>query len=54
MELILQAEENIRRIAPEKLVLISTIDVFENPQDVDETTGLRQRIYILMDITGIN
>lgn len=41
MELILQAEENIRRIAPEKLVLISTIDVFENPQDVDETTRIK-------------
>lgn len=36
MELILQAEENIRKINPRKLVLISTIDVFKVPADVDE------------------
>lgn len=46
LELIRQAEENIRRIAPKKLVLISTIDVFKMPKDVDEnsqvdTTGLQ-------------
>lgn len=38
LECIEQAEENIRRIAPRKLVLISTIDVFKCPQKVDENT----------------
>jgi hypothetical protein len=36
MELILQAEENIARINPKRLVLISTIDVFRIPKNVDE------------------
>ena len=36
----IQAEENIRRINPRKLVLISTIDVFQNPQNVDETSTI--------------
>ncbi len=36
MELILQAEENIRKISPKKLVLISTIDIFNQPYQVDE------------------
>lgn len=40
MELIIQAEENIRKIAPKKLVLISTIDVFKTPFNVDETTQI--------------
>lgn len=40
MELILQAQENIRKIAPKKLVLISTIDVLKNPLYVDETTEI--------------
>lgn len=40
MQLILQAEENIRRIDPEKLVLISTIDVFREPVGVDETSEI--------------
>lgn len=35
-ELIIQAEDNITRIDPKKLVLISTIDVFKNPKNVDE------------------
>lgn len=38
--LILEAEENIRKIAPKKLVLISTIDVFEIPRLVDETSPI--------------
>ena len=38
MELIIQAEENIKKINPKKLVLISTIDVFKVPKDVDETS----------------
>ena len=33
---ILQAEENIKKINPKKLVCISTIDVFKTPRDVDE------------------
>lgn len=40
MELILQAEDNIRKINPKKLVLISTIDVFKNPTNVDETSPI--------------
>lgn len=36
LEFIYQAQENIRRIAPKKLVLISTIDVFKNPNGMDE------------------
>lgn len=35
---IVQAEENIAKIGPKKLVLISTIDIFKTPKDVDETT----------------
>lgn len=38
MELIIQAEENIRKINPKKLVLISTIDVFKEPKYVDENS----------------
>lgn len=38
MELIYQAEENITKINPKKLVLISTIDVFKVPKDVDENS----------------
>ena len=38
MELIVQAEEIISKIAPRKLVLISTIDVFKTPKNVDENT----------------
>ena len=36
MELVIQAEENISCIDPKKLVLISTIDIFRVPKDVDE------------------
>ena len=36
MEIIYQAEENIEKIDPKKVVLISTIDVFKTPKDVDE------------------
>lgn len=38
MELIIQAEENIKKINPKKLVLISTIDVFKNAVNVDENS----------------
>lgn len=38
MRLILEAEENIKKIAPRKLVLISTIDVYKDPNGVDENT----------------
>ena len=40
MELILEAEENIRKINPKKLVLISTIDVFKTPVGVDENASI--------------
>lgn len=40
MELIVQAEENITKINPKKLVLISTIDVFKFPKGVDENSRL--------------
>lgn len=40
MELILQAEENISRISPKNIVLISTIDVFNNPDGVNESSGI--------------
>lgn len=40
MELIVQAQENIEKIAPEKLVLISTIDVFGHPVGVDEDAAI--------------
>ncbi|MBR2214600.1 MAG: sugar nucleotide-binding protein [Selenomonadaceae bacterium] len=35
-----QAEENIRRIAPQRLVLVSTVDVFKNPHGVDEDSSV--------------
>ena len=38
LAVIRQAEENIAKIAPKKLVLISTIDVFPVPVGVDENT----------------
>lgn len=40
MGLITEAEENIRKINPKKLVLISTIDVFKTPSGVDERTSI--------------
>ena len=40
MELIYQAQENITKIGPKKLVLISTIDVFKNPNGADENTEI--------------
>lgn len=40
MELIKQAEVNISMIGPKKLVLISTIDVFKNPREVDEKSKI--------------
>lgn len=40
MELIKQAEKNIIKINPKKLVLISTIDVFKVPKDVDEASAI--------------
>lgn len=36
LEQIIQAEENIKKINPQKLILISTIDVYQNPIGVDE------------------
>lgn len=39
-EQILVAEENIKRIKPKKLVLISTIDVFKKPFNVDENSAI--------------
>ncbi len=40
MALIEEAEENIRRIRPRRLVLISTIDVFKDPAGADEDTEI--------------
>ena len=40
LELIKQAEKNIERIRPKKIVLISTIDVFKEPVNVDERTPI--------------
>lgn len=40
MELIFQAQENIRKINPKKIVLISTIDVFKTPVGVDEESEI--------------
>ncbi len=40
LELIYQAEENISKIDPNKLVLISTVDVFKKPVDVDENSTI--------------
>lgn len=40
MELIEQAKENIRRIAPKRLVLISTVDVWKTPLCVNEDDAI--------------
>ena len=40
MQLIKQAENNISKIEPKKLVLISTIDVFKVPKYVDESSSI--------------
>jgi hypothetical protein len=40
MGLIIQAEENIKNINPKKLILISTVDVFKVPKDVDENSRI--------------
>lgn len=40
MDLILEAEQNISKINPKKLVLISTIDVFKVPKNVDENSSI--------------
>lgn len=39
-EQIIQAEENIKKIAPKKLVLISTIDVFKKAYGIDERSAV--------------
>lgn len=39
-QMIEQAKENIRMIKPQKLVLISTIDVFKSPLAVDEDSAI--------------
>ena len=40
MGLIYQAQKNISSINPKKVVLISTIDVFKTPVNVNETTKI--------------
>lgn len=42
-ELVYQAQQNIEQICPKKLVLISTIDVFQHPQGVDETSKINTK-----------
>lgn len=37
---IMEAMEQIRKIRPKKLVLISTVDVYKNPVEVDEDTPI--------------
>lgn len=39
-EQICHAQKNIAAISPQKLVLISSIDIFKNPADVDENTRI--------------
>lgn len=38
MEIIENAKNNIKKINPKKIVLISTVDVYKNPVNVDEDT----------------
>ncbi len=38
--LVSEAMENIRKIHPKRLVLISTIDVFKNPKNMDESAQI--------------
>lgn len=40
MEMIIQVEENIKKINPKKLVLISTIDIFNTPCNVNEESEI--------------
>ena len=40
MEQVLKAEENIKKIDPKKVILISTIDVFKHPKNVDENSKI--------------
>lgn len=41
LEIINNAIEQIKKINPKKIVLISTIDVYKNPVNVDETTNVK-------------
>lgn len=43
LNMVHQAEENITRIAPKHLVLISTIDVLKNPVGIDEDAPIDTR-----------
>lgn len=40
LEVIKEAFENIKKINPKKIVLISTIDVYKNPVNVDENSDI--------------
>ncbi len=40
LALVEEAKKNIEKINPKQIVLISTIDVFKNPEKVDETTNI--------------
>lgn len=42
---VMEAFENIKKIQPRKLILISTIDVYKSPEEVDENT--------VIDIEGL-
>jgi len=43
LAVIKNAIENIKRINPKRLVLISTIDVFKNPHDIDENSPVEEK-----------
>jgi hypothetical protein len=43
MEIIEDAIENIKKINPKKLVLISTVDIYKNAVDVDENTEIHTK-----------
>ena len=43
-EIVKQAINNIERIKPKNLILISTIDVYKNPVNVDEDSEIKEKV----------